>query len=658
MMKMINKSKKRSADKRGVILVTVLFILATAMIFISSALLLTSATRGRVYQNAEKSQARLTLTSAVETFVQALQMQEITDAALETYASEGAKIQFLMDSSTIPGMYAAGPGGQDNVTWAHFYGTKLKGKDYIVVDITTKIGDSQENAKLFLYEDPQPDPPDLFNSQIDFNGNLGNNFRGAIGKHNFSTNPSDNLIVWRGSTHLNQSEYTKTWSDMLFVGKSGQAKNECYFENSEIFYGDLIFMDGYTLSEDGTDPHIYGNVYFLGPKDLSNKDSFSGTVNTRKYSQHNNVWTFVNRKANVNGTEGNGVSSGKLMSGMKDAKQINFLTEPATGKWEGSTKPLSGALAGENTGTYSAKYNTWKSKVGDYTSVVNKAKKYYTNDLSTIVQEYPTTSQMKSNYGMPVTATDCTSAAGWQNKTMSWIAGYAGKVLPAGKYVVGAGYADHQGKGAKAVLLDGNEDYMFFFTGDLKLENFIFAVVNPNPEHNQYFILGPGVTLTLNTVNSGDSGNVSAGFMSLNRDGSSDASTYASKISSMSMATCHSAYDGKQKPTIYIYGMNCKQIYMTRGSVLEAYVGMFQSGYGSSTCDFTVDNGTTSYSPCFCFYGRIMATNIKNQSADFDAPYCPAPTAKSTEEYIEVSSKYKVSALQYYTGTGVIPSNP
>ncbi|MCR5058378.1 MAG: hypothetical protein K6A81_07165, partial [Clostridiales bacterium] len=91
MMKMINKSKKRSADKRGVILVTVLFILATAMIFISSALLLTSATRGRVYQNAEKSQARLTLTSAVETFVQALQMQEITDAALETYASEGAK---------------------------------------------------------------------------------------------------------------------------------------------------------------------------------------------------------------------------------------------------------------------------------------------------------------------------------------------------------------------------------------------------------------------------------------------------------------------------------------------------------------------------------------------------------------------------------------
>lgn len=55
-------------NKKGVILVTVLFILALSMILISCALLLTSATRSRIYDKAEKTQARLTVTSIAETF--------------------------------------------------------------------------------------------------------------------------------------------------------------------------------------------------------------------------------------------------------------------------------------------------------------------------------------------------------------------------------------------------------------------------------------------------------------------------------------------------------------------------------------------------------------------------------------------------------------
>ena len=652
MMKMINKSKKRSADKRGVILVTVLFILATAMIFISSALLLTSATRGRVYQNAEKSQARLTLTSAVETFVQALQMQEITDAALETYASEGAKIQFLMDSSTIPGMYAAGPGGQDNVTWAHFYGTKLKGKDYIVVDITTKIGDSQENAKLFLYEDPQPDPPDLFNSQVDYNGKLVNNFRGSIGAHTGSQ-PADNIIVWRGSYHSNQSEGTDIYSDMLFVGGNPAAGSsmEVYFEQNEQVHGDMIFLDNYTLSFNSTAPNIMGDVYFLGPGSDTAKSAFSGNDSaSRNYAKPTGTWIFANRKANVGSTKNN------VMGAISNSKATLFLSAPETsGKWDAG---LASDLNGAN--NYSTNMSTWKKYYDDSKAdaAIKKAAKFYTTDTSKLVQTYPTTSQMKSNYGMPISASDCTAAAGWTNKSASWISGYVGKVLPAGKYVINGGSLGSMKTDTKAVFLDGNEDYMFFITGELTLECFVFAVVNPNPEHNQYFILGPGAKLTLNTVNSGDSGNVAAGFLSVSRAGSSDPTTYADKLKKMPMSTCHSAYDGKQKPTIYIYGMGCQEIYMTRGSVIEGYVGMFQSGYNSQSTHFKVDNGTTNYSPCFCFYGRIMATDIWNQSGDFDMPYCPAPNAKSTEEYTEVTSKYKVSALQYYQGTGVIPSTP
>ena len=80
MIKRLVKSKK---SKKGAILVIVVLILALAMIFIASAMMLTQATRRRLYSTAYQSQARLTVTAASEVFLEALKMQEITDNDLE-----------------------------------------------------------------------------------------------------------------------------------------------------------------------------------------------------------------------------------------------------------------------------------------------------------------------------------------------------------------------------------------------------------------------------------------------------------------------------------------------------------------------------------------------------------------------------------------------
>ena len=80
MIKRLSKSKR---NKQGAILVLVVLILALAMIFIASAMMLTQATRSRLYENTMSSQARLTVSAAAETFLEALQTQEITDKQMD-----------------------------------------------------------------------------------------------------------------------------------------------------------------------------------------------------------------------------------------------------------------------------------------------------------------------------------------------------------------------------------------------------------------------------------------------------------------------------------------------------------------------------------------------------------------------------------------------
>ncbi|MBQ1738693.1 MAG: hypothetical protein II108_00460, partial [Clostridiales bacterium] len=168
MIKRLAKSKK---SKKGAILVIVVLILALAMIFIASAMMLTQATRRRLYSTTMQSQARLTVTAASEVFLEALKTQEITDVQIDAIlgahatrtAVETDKARMLVDG--VPGMGNTA----DNCTYIDIY----KDDNYatnkkIKVDFTTVIGNERENIQVILQaRDISPSYTGRFSNQIE-----------------------------------------------------------------------------------------------------------------------------------------------------------------------------------------------------------------------------------------------------------------------------------------------------------------------------------------------------------------------------------------------------------------------------------------------------------------------------------------------------------
>lgn len=680
MMRMIMKNKKRRADKKGVILVTVLFILALAMIFISCALLLTSATRSRVYDRAEKTQARLTLTSAVETFYQAVQMQEIDDAHLievaKATSDDETKDWIDLNMSTVnqvPGMRNT----KDSKTQVRL--VYKAGEQKVYATFRTQVGDAQtEYAQLVLKEGEDEKYPDLFAAQVDYIGDAGNNFRASIGA-GAPSGASDNFIVYRGNYRSNQSEHTTAYSDMLFLGKKN-TPNVAYFENNEHMRGNLIFMDDYYYSWSSTCPDLKGNVYFLGAKGgkdvafttqkvkdnggLEGGQDFSAT---RTYAQSSQTWIFVNRKFSDSSS-----NTGPQFSGIKNANPAIFLSASAyagkpsstklkdTGNWDES-------LYSNIKGAGSTTFDGWKNNYNSDNAALKSASMYYTTDRSYLVKDYPTSSAMYSDYGIPRTSAEA-SSKGFTSKTLSDIVNEqhalntTGKAKPITssdgvsplKLIIGGGTVTGVSKvnsatAPKVVFLDGNIDTYLFVSDHLNLYNVIFAVVGANDKHHQYFILAQGKNLKLSEDDKWDSGGlIGTGFLSIPRGYS--AQQYYNAITGGTFKMSNSAstfgHNGVNKPTMNIYGMGGNQIEVKKGTIIEGYVGLFEANYSSISSTLTITNITSS--ALFRFYGRLMATVVKNTSGDFDMPYCPGPGSKVTEDWPEYKSKYRALSVKYF----------
>ncbi len=262
MIKRLGKAKKK---KQGAILVIVVLILALAMIFISMAMLLTKATRNRLYENAMSSQARLTVTSAAEVFLEALQTQEITDKQMDGFLSESptkadGSMKMLIDG--VPGM----SNEADNCTILNiYYPDKTSKPNVVYCDFTTTIGDQVENVRVELSIQPQENskPSDRFSNQIDQYQAAGDSrffFEGGIGAvRNSEVHPTDNTVLLRNGNSTTTASGGRFYSDMVFAGES------VWNGDSAGYYGDMIFLDkSYIQSQKTLDKEFNGNVYFLG----------------------------------------------------------------------------------------------------------------------------------------------------------------------------------------------------------------------------------------------------------------------------------------------------------------------------------------------------------------------------------------------------------
>ncbi len=298
---MIKRLRKFRQSKKGAILVMVVLILALAMIFIASAMMLTQATRGRLYKNTMASQARLTVTTAAEVFLEALETQEITDAQLDAmllgtgdtpepkqrHTNNAEKIKMVV--SGVPGMSSAA----DNCTYLDLYFPDTSNKNLVYADFTTIIGEETENVRAVLkVNNQQSNLGGRFSNQIEIAANVGTSelrFTDGIGMYNtdlYSEMPDDNTILMRSAAVHEQTSGSIFFSNTVFAGGNDMITD---IGGGNYYHGDIIFRDGSYFGsvaggKDSAVAGIDGSIYFLGSEDdysfvnTGNGNVFSGTM--------------------------------------------------------------------------------------------------------------------------------------------------------------------------------------------------------------------------------------------------------------------------------------------------------------------------------------------------------------------------------------------
>lgn len=271
-----NKAKK---NKGGVILVTILFIVAIAVIFITCAMLMTINTRKRLFVTAEKSQTRLTLESCAEALYRAIYFQDIKDGIAWDFDTEGNIVvdsvntgiwnmalantgvslsnysspnSYMVlqgsDGRTIPGMGAES--ATDNRTIAIPF---VVNADQFIVGliIQTTIDDYSESAYLELTLS-RPEViimPDSYVVEVEGGGQLSD----VVVGYNTSTggryNADDNWLLSRDAADTATGS-TDIYSTYITTGSFAPASGSSFYSDV-ILWGENAFVNLPSMSGSG-----------------------------------------------------------------------------------------------------------------------------------------------------------------------------------------------------------------------------------------------------------------------------------------------------------------------------------------------------------------------------------------------------------------------
>ena len=276
-MRKTNKKPSGLLTKSGVILVTIIFIVALALIFITTALMISIAGRQRVYTNAKNSQARLTVTSLSQMLWQAIYSQQITDADLVALAhGSGNGSIVLFDSSDVPGM-----GIGDSECSAYFYCDGPSGDaSKIGIECKCEIDGIAEYYTLVLERNRGEDaPPRMFNFVVNL-GDGGHLNRTSIGmtassvsndRGNMNRHTADDNIVFIHNPTTNDAEglglYSRTITDGYLSAFDSVIAADLFIIDPNpgdlttgTAHAGLMFGNNPNLNQGGT----VGDVYFWG----------------------------------------------------------------------------------------------------------------------------------------------------------------------------------------------------------------------------------------------------------------------------------------------------------------------------------------------------------------------------------------------------------
>lgn len=635
MLKRFTKSGKKQ-NKSGVILITILFILAVAFILIGSALIMTANTRKRLYSFAEGSQARLTVTSAAQLIENALQTQELSDAKFKALCDANATVWFT--DTSIPGMGGTGgPTGtsQDNCTCAKFSwnGTKP------TVALTTIIDDEVENVLLTYVGTPTTTVTSPFAYQVELGEggrldkiDIGDSFSG--GRYN----AEDNLVVSRG-------DGSAPFDSCIFYSTFITTKPMRSASGTR-YWGDIVYAghdSGVSMSGGGTGSGAMmeggGTAYFIDCQQV-----FWGTFTA---AETHEAFSAMSTGAQVIfcNVGGAGGSNEQVFSGFQNGHIYELTRTP-----EGVETAVSLGLNGDT--------NAFNSGVGYAPSAVTgKNLAYYIGNLDEYMDPNycaPGEDPRPSSYAEFRTQFSVVSASGTAPVgTPSLVAGITNSNS-------GSAYTVPNGSINSKYIIDVGSNDVVVYVDTIKLVKggqFIVkngSGTNDSSSHRCIFVIAPGGRIEL----AGDSSatvvneNDATGFFSTNvHDGNA--------ITGARLQT--------QAPCIYIIGAGIGtntslrivgdqsvshngqgQIACTtnQGNYIEAMVALYPSVDGVNDAgDFYTMQG-----PSCTFYGRIICNRLyNNNGSHFDVPYCPQfSSGEDPNALYRVYSAYTLESFDYY----------
>ncbi len=611
-MRKTNKKCLKSSGKRsGVLLLTILFITAMALIFITTALTITIATRKRIYENAKADQARLTVTSLSQAIWNAIYTQQINDIMLENLARGGASNGTLVKftASEIPGMN--GTTGTDCSAYFYVLQEPAAGKPLkIAVECKCEIdGYAQYYTMVMEKHDPEGSPSPMFNLTVD----LGDT--GMLNSVNFGLDASKIT----GTARAGQFEYMADDNVMFLhgTGTSDQDGSGFYckvISDGVIYLRDVVFADNLyligqnagfdwsTTSQSGlANSNARGNIYFWGTR---YPFYINGTTPRTADTASVNLKTFENMYFDLRPIDaaGSGLTYNINTQGFQsgtDGTNARFTYSNPSGMFG-----IHGTVYYENGITVTSGQNTsgWQRFDGDQTpaALVNKYLKVDEDQLDTVGEVQ---AQLCGNMGDAdeITATELAATTS----------------LGADSYTITGGTLDHW------IDLSTAGDTYIYVTGDLSITNKDggngggFRLAKTGSDIHAYIIIVGNAHITIDGGN-GMSETNCCGFV----DQRCFNGTNYNNVTKLNQTTTPRFYiftTGTGNNTDFALKMGNSGHH--NNMTITAYIGFYPS----------VSRGTNGRAVWFeegsinnVFYGRIAASGLSTKTGDnFNIPYCP-----------------------------------
>ena len=640
---MMRKFYKKKAGRRGAILVTVVFVLAFAVIFIAAAMVLTQYTRKRVYTEAESNQARLTVTSVAESWYRAVQMCEFSDADLLDLCSATTNIRVYASATadTVPGLENEGTTSTDSYTTLKLYRVgnapgAVKDEDYTYyADFSTHLDGQVENVRATLtYTPPINNKKGApFSTQIDLNNKFSQNNLDIVGK---GKDDLDNIfLVRKGGKNVNSS-FT-SYATMVYCD------GDVAFKDDDLRADDIVFLKGARLANLQDSTNFKGNVknlFFFGDNDESISTGTKGNFNP-------NGLNFYLCKRSVGD------------SSWTTGATVTYINA------DGTLKNGGGAVFADT-----AKNDAFVKKVKKYASYNVSYKADGTNS-------FPTTDDfISSSSKLGITKTPPSNVTG--QSFASFLVGdgshsaqsyqkNGGKYVDAGTYVFTSDGSDtgeqHPGLGDKepyVLVLNGTKKYKFWFKGTFNLYNVVFIIDKPTPSNPALFLLADGAKVTWPCSDNGKvGGNGIFAVEGRNFDSAEAAynfikSTLNSNLSGPNKLEDNGKgyskyYNGTNEPCAMVIGMGNNTFKVCKNAILESFVGLFNESYGDNVkSKFLFQNNDSGV-----FYGRLMTDGYYDSDQGcISMPACPGSSNMDAPDpdMKKLVTCFSLKSMIYYYG--------